>query len=338
MDFKIMNISFCGSTADNVVTKESKAFILDILKDKYSVGIQDKQALILSERSIKYIGLNPHLITIKTGGSNYYLFMTKINDVNCCFFIDRKIKQGYSYPRIISVKYRFSEDIFNDTLFDGELVKDKNDNWMFLIHDLIIHQGERLKCNIVTRFNKIYKILDNSYENDQNFDICPIRVKKVFTYDMYDILITQYIPNLTYQIRGLYFLTLNTKHANQLFLTNNKNDTRYKQNKQRKSNQPNIEKYNKNNNKNNNIDQSENKDMFIFEMRKTLQPEIYDLFGYKEGKLEKVSIAYVSGLKSSKKIKKLFNNDESVRVSCVFRDKFNKYEPVDKCDNEISVL
>ena len=76
MDFKIMNISFCGSTADNIVTKESKAFILDILKDKYSVSIQDKQALILTDKSIKYIQLNPHLITIKTGGSNYYLFMS----------------------------------------------------------------------------------------------------------------------------------------------------------------------------------------------------------------------------------------------------------------------
>ena len=116
MDFKMMKISFCERMADNVVTADSKKYILDILKNRHEVTIQDKYALVLNDKNMKYIKMNPHLITIKTAGSNYYLFMTRINELNCCFFIDRKIKQGYSYPRIISVKYRFSDDVFNDTL------------------------------------------------------------------------------------------------------------------------------------------------------------------------------------------------------------------------------
>ena len=137
MDFKMMKISFCERMADNVVTADSKKYILDLLKNNHEVSIQDKYALVVNDKNIKYLKMNPHLITIKTAGSNYYLFMTRINDVNCCFFIDRKIKQGYSYPRIISVKYRFSDDVFNDTLLDGELVKDRDNNWMFLINNLI---------------------------------------------------------------------------------------------------------------------------------------------------------------------------------------------------------
>ena len=45
--------------------------------------------------------------------------------------------------------------MFNDTLFDGELVKDKNNNWMFLLNDLVMSQGEVLKGNIVAKYNKM---------------------------------------------------------------------------------------------------------------------------------------------------------------------------------------
>ena len=76
----------------------------------------------MNENHFKYLN-NPHLISVKTVGTNYF-FLTKINNINCCFYIDRKIKQGYTCPRIISVKYLFDDCVFDDTLFDGELVKD----------------------------------------------------------------------------------------------------------------------------------------------------------------------------------------------------------------------
>ena len=150
LDFKVMDISFCGRTTDNVIKAESKKQVLDILEQRYGITIKDKQALILTDRNIKYLQLNQHLITLKTGGSNYFLFMTRINDVQCCFFIDRKVKEGYTIPRIISVKYRFDDAVFDDTLFDGELVKDKDNNWMFLISNLLVCKGERQKANIIT--------------------------------------------------------------------------------------------------------------------------------------------------------------------------------------------
>ena len=52
LDFKVMDISFCGRTTDNVVKAESKKQVLDILEHKYSITIKDKQALILTDRNI----------------------------------------------------------------------------------------------------------------------------------------------------------------------------------------------------------------------------------------------------------------------------------------------
>lgn len=327
LDFKVMDISFCGRTTDNVIKAESKKQVLDILEQRYGITIKDKQALILTDRNIKYLQLNQHLITLKTGGSNYFLFMTRINDVQCCFFIDRKVKEGYTIPRIISVKYRFDDAVFDDTLFDGELVKDKDNNWMFLISNLLVCKGERQKANIITRYNKIYGLLKNNYTKDNILDICPLVVKKIFTYEDYDKLITQFIPSLTYQIRGLYFNTLNTRHANYLFL--------YKQNQNFKPNNNN----NRNNNKSNynskyqnkNQDNKQAKDNTkidsnnkIYKVVKTPQPEIYDLFDNQN----KIGIAYISGIKCSRLMKRILKEKESTNVECSYNQKFGKWEPI----------
>ena len=343
MDFELMKISFCERMADNVIKSDAKKYILDII-GKYDINIQNKYANILNEKNIKFLKLNPHLITIKTGGSNYYLFLTRINDVNCCFFIDRKIKQGYTYPRVISVKYRFDNSVFNDTLIDGELVKDKNNNWMFLINDLLIFKGEKLKCNIISKYNKLYKMLTDNYVYDENFDICPLMVKKIFTYKEYDTLITQFIPSLTYQIRGLYFNTLNTKHANFLFLSQNNNNKKIVKQSIRKKPQKNTHNIDENvdvikPSKNNIYKADKTLDdvtKYVFELRKTTKPEIYDLYGLKNGEKIKYSVAHVPGLRASKKIKLFFKNTETPVVECLFIEKFKKYEPIKLSENSLS--
>ena len=58
--------------------------------------------------------------------------------------IDKKIKDGYSYPKIFLVHYRFNDEIFNGTLFEVELIRDKMNEWSILIGDIYIYRGEKL--------------------------------------------------------------------------------------------------------------------------------------------------------------------------------------------------
>lgn len=306
--FRTMKISFCKKSGDNVVEANDKQQIIDILHTKYSVNFKTNRAMTLNNKSLSFLRMNPHLISIKTTGSNYYLFMTRINDVNCTFFIDRKVKQGYTLPRIISSQLSFSNDVYNDTLIDGELVKDKNNNWMFLITDLVLYKGQKLNCSIVDRFNNLYKMLETDYTEDPIMDICPLRVKRLFDYSEYNYLITQYIPRLEYNIRGLYFNTLNPKHCNQLFI--------YKETQHR------VQKKQ--------INRTE--EIKTYEIRTTMQPEIYDLFHKNSaGEFTRFDVAHVSGLKASKLIRMLFEKkDEHVFVRCKFNKKFNKWEPFEQ--------
>ena len=307
-------ISFCSGEGDNVSSKEIKQQILSTLEKKYGITLRYNHANILNEKSIKFIK-NPHLISVKTTGTNYFLFLTQFNNINYCFYIDRKIKQGYTCPRIISVKYRFEDSVFSDTLLDGEIVKDKHNNWMFLISDIIISEGKNIKkTGIEKRFNTLYSMLTNKYTRDELIEICPLIVKKLFTYKEYSSLITSFIPKLTYGIRGLYFNSLNPSHRNQLFL--------YPKNREeiiaKPKNKTNITK----------------SIMKTFELRKTIQSEIYDLYCLNNKDIVKFDTARVPTLKISKLITKLFDANEIVYVNCKFNGNFNKWEPQSVSDRE----
>tara|TARA_B110001450_G_scaffold253719_1_gene277693 strand:+ start:4282 stop:5244 length:963 start_codon:yes stop_codon:yes gene_type:complete len=307
-------ISFCSGEGENVSSKEIKQKILSTLEKKYGITLRYNHACILNEKSINFIK-NPHLISVKTTGTNYFLFLTQYNNINYCFYIDRKIKQGYTCPRIISVRYRFDDTVFRDTLLDGEIVKDKHNNWMFLISDIIISEGKNIKkTGIVKRFNTLYSILTNKYKRDELIEICPLTVKKLFTYKEYSALITSFIPKLTYGVRGLYFNSINPSHRNQLFL--------YPRNREEIIAKP--------RNKNNIT-----KDIFkTFELRKTIQPEIYDLYCLNNKDIVKFDTARVPTLRISKLITKLFNLNKSVYIDCKFNSNFNKWEPQSESERE----
>ena len=160
--FQTSKISFCGKQACNVVEDGFKGEILDTLQKNYYVSIKDKNFYILNQKNIKYIEKNPHILSVKSSGSLYYLFLTKINGNNFCFFIDKKIKDGHNYPRIISINYRFDDELFENTLFDGELLRDKDENWLYIINNLVIHKGTLMKDKHINhKLNIVHDILTN---------------------------------------------------------------------------------------------------------------------------------------------------------------------------------
>ena len=326
LEIKTLDLSFCSDAAHNVVNPEAKQYIMNRLKEKHNINMNKKHAFILNQKSVYFLEKTQHIISIKSSGTNYYLYLTNINNINYCFYIDRKIKSGYTYPRIISVKYSFSDEIFEDTLLDGELVRDQDDNdsWIFLITDLLVLKGKKLDCNIVNRFNLLYEMLTNSYNKNHDLDICPLIVKKLFLYKDYDELITRFIPSLPYKTNGLYFNSLNTKHANQLFLFKTGNNHHSKKSFVKKK-QP--------------VEEKKAAKEIVLKMVKTEKSDIYNLFCDNRNELHKLGMAHISNLRTSKMIRKLFQGEENILVNCKYNEKFNKYEPIGKAEsNDITQL
>jgi hypothetical protein len=148
------------------------------------------------------------------------LYLTKIDGINCTLFIDKKLKDGYTYPKMHCVKYRFSDELFEkETIFTGELVRDTERRWFFLIDNILLYRGMSTSDkNILSKFELIHSIMKNDYKPDRYLEICPIQIKKLFLYKDIKKMVEEFIPNLSYVCKGIIFYTLNNKHSNYAYV------------------------------------------------------------------------------------------------------------------------
>ena len=216
----LSQISFCDKQCSNVNDNKVKAQIVDIIDKKYGIQIISKDYNLVNPNILRNISYHQHILTPYTHGNPYMLYLTKVDNINCAIFIDKKLKDGYTYPKMHCVKYRFTEELYEkDTIFTGELVRDSERRWFFLIDNLLLYKGMKTnEKNILSRFELIYNIMDNDYTTDKYLEICPLYVKKLFLYKDVKKMVEEFIPNLSYMCKGIVFYTLNNKHSNYLYM------------------------------------------------------------------------------------------------------------------------
>ncbi len=299
----ITRTSFCNKEVDNVTDNSMKKYILDNLKLKTNIKYDSRYAKVYNEQFKKNLN-NPHIFCVKSSGTPYLLFCTQINDINYSFLIDKKVKDGYDYPKIFIVHYRFDPELFQGTLFEVELTRDKNNYWSVLIGDIYYLSGNSMKnTQINERINHCNSILENKYIDDSFCNICPLSIKRFFDIQEVEYVINEFIPKLTYRIKGFYFVPLKTSYSKILYLLK-END--YKQ------------------------VNSVNKSLISFRIIKTVKPDIYELYLYNEQKssIIKHSYATVKNIEKSKWLKELTDKNDECIVECKFNPLFKKWEPV----------
>ena len=325
--FKTSKISFCNKQACNVVEDTFKEEILDILQKNYYVSIKDKNFYIINPRNIKYIEKNPHFLSVKSSGSLYYLFLTRIDQKNYCFFIDKKVKEGHKCPRIISVNYRFADELFDNTLFDGELLRDRDENWLYIINNLVIHRGTLLKDKHINhKLNMVYDILTNHYQKDSHLEICPLYVKRLFSNHEFGYMIKTYIPSLNFNPRGIYFEGIRNLN-NHLFLF-----PRGQKFDKAVVDEPKTEVFPKKKKiiRKNQSSGLNGRTQLRFMVRKTDISDIYNLYCLKDDEIYKYGGAHIHNLRTSKYMRKAFSDGvDNITMNCEYNEKMEKWKPID---------
>lgn len=212
-------ISLCDSVAYNIKSDDDKARILQELDQQYGVKVVHKHHDTYDpSRHTTLINSNPHLVCARTNGNPYYLYLTRCNFVNQCILVDKKVQHGYFFPRMILIRLRFADHLFDNTLFDGEMVKGGGDGdtattttrgeaarWYFLVGDLLVHRKRpMLDTNIVMRINLVYEILAKNFASD-DMDVCVLQVKRYFRCGDLQRMVEDFLPRLPYTCRGVYF-------------------------------------------------------------------------------------------------------------------------------------
>jgi hypothetical protein len=221
----LSKISFCDKECSNVNDNKTKGQIVDFLDTKYKLQVIAKDYTFLNPNIMRNVSFHQHILTTYTNGNPYMLYLTKVDGVNSCIYIDKKLKTGYTFPKMHCVKYRFDDTLFeNETIFTGELIRDIERRWFFLIDNILIYKGmSTADKNILARFELIHNILNNEYVQDKFLEICPLQVKKLFLYKNVKYMFEEYIPLLSYPCKGVIFYTMNNRHTNYAYIIQREN-------------------------------------------------------------------------------------------------------------------
>ena len=329
-------ISFCDKTAFNIKTQNVKE---NILKDIYDISkfkIIQKHFELLKKHHFSKLNDNPHLISLKSNGNPYLLYLTKFNFINTSIFIDKKVQSGYFLPRMIITRFSFPDELFDNTLIEGEMIKDNNGKWIFLINDIYISKNICLQNkNILKRLDILYDIFKD-FKNESE-DVCLFQINKYFTYEKFQYLIDDYKKSLNYTCRGIYFKPLFFKFKNILYnfddsLICKVNRVKYQKKNEFISDIQFNKNFNTNINTNTNNTESNMNTKILF-IENTELPDVYNLYKYNLDEKNFTilpDIAYIKNIESSIYIKDLFINKPiktKIKMECTFIDKFNKWFP-----------
>lgn len=325
-------ISFCDKIAFNIKSDETKKSILDRIQEKYNVKIISKHFDKFDQRMMPNLNSNPHLLCVKSNGNPYFLYLTKFNFVNYCIFIDKKIQQGYFFPRMIITNFKFDDSLFFDTIFDGEMIKKNGEKWVFIINDLYVFKGIHLiDYNLPKRINIIYSTLKNEFIPDC-MDISRIQVKKYFKYDEIDHILNSHIPTLQYSCRGIYFKPLFLRFKDILVNFDDNLVRKVQKNKYKNVKHFLLIEDQDTIYKNTDIVVNNKKTLNMthkrYLVKKTSNPdvfEMYDQYG------EYIDIACIPSLKISKYMRSIFSEKnliDKIDIEFEFSNKFNKWIPI----------
>lgn len=305
-------ISFCNKFALNIKSEDVKKKILNELESKFNIKILNKHFDTFNENiSTTKLQKSPYLFCLKSNGNPYLMYLTKINNINTCVLIDKKIQQGYFLPRMIIVHYMFDDHLFENTLFDGEMVKDKKNEWVYLINDIYVHNNIYLiDSNLIKRHNLIYNILSKQFLMYNN--IFSIQIKKLFKLCEIQNIET-FQKKLNYSSRGILFKPMFFKFKD--ILLNFNNDVIKTVHKPKLSN----------------LNEFITKDTLNSQSLKIMKTELPDIYNLYDEKKQLLGHAMVNSMKISQYLHELFKNsslNETFSINCRFNNKFNKWEPI----------
>lgn len=217
---EISQISFCNKIGYNITNDKEKEHILTHFISKYDIELNTFNMYYYSDKFLSYFKKFNYLLSLESNGNKYYLLLITIKNEKYSIFVDTKTTKTHAFPKMIIVPFRFNDNLYNGTIIEGSLIRDKHKQWCFLWEDLIVYKGERCLKSITDKYSILHNILENEYIEDLDIQVCPIYIKRLFTFNEIDYIFNTYIHSLHYNINGLVFHPTNTHNKNIIFYFN----------------------------------------------------------------------------------------------------------------------
>lgn len=366
-------VEFGNNSNAELITGDIREFVIDKLYSK--INVSKYRYNILYQKELNLLKNNKYHVTLNNFGLKYFVMFINYKNKKYCFYID---KRTLKYDRlsinienvvIYSVKHCVSEDIYDFTLFDGDLLKNKYEHFIFIICDVYYLLNKNyIEVAIEKKLLLIEDKLYTSYKYNKQLEPCSFRVNKLYVYsDILKITKTT-IPSLDYLSCGLVFYPIfsglrivykfskdempihtiynsNKKHISTNTTYNNTSHTNldntestYSKSKIMKDH---ILNYNENNNKL--LDNLRNiktqSKTLNFVIKETEYPDVYNL--YLKSSLTETKytgIAYIPTISHSRYLASIFKNksiDTTMVVKCKYAIDYKKWIPINNSNEYI---
>ena len=198
---------------DVLLVKNIRNIVLGYWPRRRNDYFPGPQPVSLERRDLFKLKKFPYLVCVKSDGMRFMMLCTKQSSdltVGCmkqgsdsprnkCYMIDRAF-------RPFEVEQVFDDVVYNNTLFDGELVKLKNGVWTYVIHDCVSFKGDDVSQ---LDFNKRYACVSAAIETflgSPRQDVFPIEIKKFVPFSEIKTLIDMESRNeISHPTDGLIF-------------------------------------------------------------------------------------------------------------------------------------
>lgn len=207
---KTATISFCNGNIEQVIEHNDKHAILENIRLCVNLTADQKTAKVIRDQSDTNLLHFPHIMTCLSSGSKHWLFLTQRNHQNYCLLIERRVRNGYPYPKMMLPLFDFDDALFANTLFEVEVVALNDDKrHVILIADLLMLKNRNTReWDPLRRFNTIHSILKSNYRDNIVNQPCALQVKRVFTKAMWKEMVT-FQRQLPYATRGIMLYPMN---------------------------------------------------------------------------------------------------------------------------------
>ena len=272
----------------------------------------------------------PHLLSLRTSGTKYFLLLTRINGANETFFVRRNIFSKASSPSsdvIVSVRsLKFHDDLYSNggTLFEGEMVrcnKSDADNtmkpWRFIINDVVGRNGVHLRnVNICKRLWMINDIFRRFYEHTVEA-LCDFETCHYYHYNEFNAMMHEASrKDNAYTYTSIIFKPMHLKFSEVVLDIANGNMKMWTEQRPIGPEQQQQQ-------------QGDDNTALFYAMR-TPRPDTYLLYDDMTSDMGRDRIAAVNSLDLSKQMARLFGDalmNERRPVHCTFSHKFGRWVP-----------
>lgn len=309
-------ISFCDKTGYNICNDTYKGAIVDELQTRYGIQPRERSIRIFdTTRHNILLQRQPYFMSLKSIGNTYLLYLTQRDGVPLAFLIDKKILRGYTVPRIIMVRYRFAADLYKGTVFEGDLIKCReNSAWKFVLSDMWIKAGKDIRERAFTlRMQWLRTILVEDYHPDPWMEPTGLYIKQYFPYTPEGVASLRKVQT-NYQIQGICFTHAKAWKPTLLMCIDVKPIL---------SNARQLAKQARNSSS------ASHKECTRFHLFIGKGPStgLYQLYCHKMGKMIKHSIARVDGLACLRLVREILLKKDRVMVECEYHSEFEKFIP-----------